>query len=411
MSRVRRRLLFASQLLPYPLDLGSRIRTYNVVRQLAKSYDLTMLCFYRDEAGEDRLGVEERVRALSRFGKVEAFPIPQERSRSRLAWDHLRSLLTGKVYTRFVYDSRDFERRLREELAGGGYELVHFDSLDLARYLPLADGHPVVLTHHDATSVQLGRRAAEEVTALRRWYLSRQTELMRREEGLCREVSINITVSPVDRDTLDEIAGGGRFEVVPNGVDVEFFAPEERPRQGVVFVGGATWFPNRDALDFFCSEILPPLRERVPDVPVTWVGRASEEDRARYREEYGVELTGYVDDIRPYVHAAACIVVPLRIGSGTRVKILDAWAMGKAIVSTGVGAEGLGAVDGEHLLIRDGPVEFAEGVASVVTDPELGARLGRRGREYVEEKYSWDSIGERMRELYRRVAEEQTSGA
>ena len=172
---------------------------------------------------------------------------------------------------------------------------------------------------------------------------------------------------------------------------------------GVVFVGGTTWFPNRDALEFFAQDVLPILRSRVPGVHITWAGRSAEEERIAYREKYGIELTGYLDDIRPTVAAAACYIVPLRVGGGTRLKILDAWSMGKAIVSTSVGCEGLVTADGENILIRDDPSSFADAIAQVLLDPALRERLGRAGRIGVEERYSWDVIGGAMSRAYHDV--------
>jgi glycosyltransferase involved in cell wall biosynthesis len=191
--------------------------------------------------------------------------------------------------------------------------------------------------------------------------------------------------------------------MVPNGVDVETFRPGNgTARKGIVFVGGMSWFPNADALTYFEGEILPLVRARDAQVKVTWVGRAKPEVIASYAQR-GIELTGHVDDIRPYVSSAACYVVPLRIGGGTRLKILDAWAMGKAVVSTSVGCEGLEAVDGQNILIRDDPAAFAAAVTTVLRDAGLRQALERNARATAEERYSWNVIGETMRRLYNEV--------
>ncbi len=397
----RPRLLFLCQTLPYPPDSGVQIRTYNILRLLARTFDVTALCFYRWKGGAVQRDPDASVAALRRLVDIEAFRIPQEHSRVRFAWDHLRSLAHRRVYTAFVYESRDFRARLLEVLRSFSFDLVHVDSLDLAGYLPLVRPTPVVCVHHNVESLLLRRRARAERTPWRRAYVAYQAALTEREERFwCERVAVNVTVSDQDRSALQRLAPAGKFTLVPNGVDVSMFRPARGREDGIVFVGGNTWFPNRDALAYFCEAILPPLRAAGEAAPVRWIGWASQEDRQRYAAHQGVELTGYVKDIRPYVEGAACYVVPLRVGSGTRVKILYAWAMGKAVVSTSIGSEGLAAVDGENILIRDAPGQFAEAVRAVLHDKELRRRLGENGRATVEERYSWEVIGQPMIRQY-----------
>jgi glycosyltransferase involved in cell wall biosynthesis len=165
-------------------------------------------------------------------------------------------------------------------------------------------------------------------------------------------------------------------------------------------VGGTSPFPNLDALVFFCEQVLPQIRAAFPAVRATWIGRATPAQQTYYRDRHNVELTGYVDDVRPLMHAAACHVVPLRAGGGTRVKILNSWAMGKAVISTSNGCEGLAAVDGGNILIRDDPAAFAGAVIAALQDPALRRRLGEEGRATVERLYSWDVISRDMLSAY-----------
>lgn len=403
--RSRPRLLFLAQTLPFPPDTGVAVRTYNVMRLLARTFDVTALCFYRTDACATEAAVRAAVaglEALPGVAGVEAFPIPQEHGRARLAWDHLRSVATGRPYTVFSYESAAFRGRLEELLRTRDFDLVHVDSLDLSAYLPLLEGAPVVCVHHNVESALLRRRAAGERSPLLRRYLAHQAGLLEAEERRwCRRVALNVAVSDEDRRRFEALAPGARFAVVPNGVDTHAFRPPPAPgRDGLVFVGGYGWHPNRDALEHFAADVLPLLRGTGPEVPVRWVGRAPEPVRRDYRERHGIELTGYVDDTRPLVHAAACYVVPLRVGGGTRLKILDAWAMGKAVVSTSVGCEGLDARDGENILVRDDPAEFAAAVRRVLGDEALRRRLGEGARRTAEEVYEWDVIGEDMSEEY-----------
>lgn len=394
----RPRLLVLSQMLPYPPDGGVKLRTFNVLRQLAREFDITALCYYRRTHHRD---VAAARAALEQIGRVEAFPIPQEHSRTRFLLDHLRSAARGRAYTRYVYASRAFAARLAAVLAEGSFDLVHADSLDLSGYFGAVAPIPIACTHHDAQSVLLARRGAAERVGWRRAYLRHQSELYAREERTwLPQVALNVVVSPIDEAHLAQLAPGSRFAMVPNGVDVEYFRPERGADRGIVFVGGASWLPNADAMHFFAEEILPRLRRRGVDAPVTWVGRVGARQAAAFSARHGIQVTGYVDDVRPYIRDAACYVVPIRIGGGTRVKILDAWAMGKAIVSTSVGCEGLSAVDGANLLVRDDPDRFAQAVADVLADSALRAALGSAGRRTAEEVYDWERIGATLRAAY-----------
>jgi polysaccharide biosynthesis protein PslH len=396
------KLLFLSQTLPYPPDSGTAIRSYNVLRLLARDYDVTALCFYRRATTPDLAKSLSALRSIA--SSVEAFPIEQEHSSARMLIDHARSVLTGRAYTTFAYRNAAFTRALLSHLAREPFVLAHLDSLDLGAYVPLLAGMPVVAVHQNVESALLRRRAANDSNVMRRLYLNHQARLMEGEERRWSpRVAVNLAVSDADLEELRTLVPSARFEMIPNGVDVDTFVPSSGgAREGIVFVGGMSWFPNADALEYFEEEILPAVRARDERVKVTWVGRAKPDVIASYAKR-GIQLTGHVDDIRPYVARAACYVVPLRIGGGTRLKILDAWAMGKAVVSTSVGCEGLDAVDGQNILIRDDPAAFAAAVTMVLRDSGLRASLERNARTTAEQRYSWNVIGETMRRVYGEV--------
>lgn len=400
----RPRILFLSQVLPFPPDGGVKIRTYHVLRALSTEFDVTALCFYREKRGKLAARPQESLAALGEFCDVRAVPVPQDRRSARFAWDHLRSAASFTVYTRYVYASSWFRRILDQALAEKKFSIVHMDSLDLAGYLRHLRGLPVVCTHHDIQSDLLKRRAVLERNTLLRIYLRLQAALMAREEKkLCPRFMLNVTVSDRDRDLLTQRAPGSRIAVVPNGVDTDYFRPAGASGEGLVFVGGTTWFPNQDALHYFAAELLPRIRERFTSpVPVTWVGRSTETERARFAG-LGIRMTGYVEDIRPFVREARCYIVPLRVGGGTRIKILDAWAMGKPVVSTSIGCSGLAARDGENIIVRDEPDDFVSAIAEVMDSRALREKLGQAGRKTAEEQYSWGAIGERLVKLYHKA--------
>jgi glycosyltransferase involved in cell wall biosynthesis len=400
-------LLFLCQTLPYPPDGGVWIRTYHVMRLLSRAFDITALCFERAGSAGDATDWREATSrdALGRFAEVEVFAIPQKHNRMRFAWDHLRSAASGHVYTRYLYESTAFRARLTELLRSKTFALVHMDSLDLAAYLPACAGIPTVCVHHDIESSLLRRRAEVDGNRWRGAYLLFQAGLMDEvERRWCGRIDLNVTVSDHDAALLERSVPEARTVVVPNGVDIDEFRPGAVATSGIAYVGGTNPFPNLDALNHFCEDILPHLRGPAGDPSVRWIGRASVPQQQHYRERFGVELTGYVADARSAMSAAACHIVPLRIGGGTRLKILNAWAMGKPVVSTSVGCEGLRAIDGDNILIRNDPREFASAIRSILSDESLRTSLGQRGRSTVERYYSWDVVGQQMIDRYLALA-------
>jgi len=274
----RPRLLFLCQTLPYPPDGGVWIRTYHVLRLLAGAFDVTALCFERPpmDGNDAASDVEASRAALSKFGHVEVFPIPQRTSRIRFAWDHMRSVARQQVYTTFLYESRRFQQRMTDLLATP-FDLVHADSLDLVRYLPACGDVPIVCVHHDVESDLLERRASICGSRWRAFYLRHQATLMLKvEREWCRRVAMNVTVSDHDRMRLKAVVPDARVTVVPNGVDTDEFQPDTTSNGGVAFIGGTSWAPNLDALDFFCEQILPHLpRATRKSHSVRWIGNAT----------------------------------------------------------------------------------------------------------------------------------------
>lgn len=405
------RILALLHTLPYPPDGGVFIRTYNVLRQLSQRFDLRIHAFER--ANSQAIPPPDRRahhKAIAELGELSVVPLPQGRSRVRFLLDQAASLATGRSAVAHRYRSGEYRSELARILDNGSYDLVHVDSLDLVRHLELLEGQVVACTHHNVESALLRQQATVQRLPPLGWYVEYQARLVRRdEERWCPRFAMNLTVSDQDAADLGRIAPDAHFATVPNGVDLDYMVPgrsTEQAGSGLVFVGGTGWFPNQDALEFFCDDVLPLLRGRGYDPTVRWVGRAPDELIRAYRDRQGVELTGYVDDIRPIVRRAACYVLPIRVGGGTRLKLLDAWALGKAVVSTGAGAAGTHAVNGENILLADDPEEFAAAVIRVLSEPGLRAALGTAGRRTVERYYGWDMIGRDLHDLYMELIEE-----
>lgn len=339
------------------------------------------------------------------------FPFDGSFSRARDIWDHLRSVVARRPYVHYVHESAGFEAELRRVTAERRIDLVHIDSLDLLRFVPLVRCLPIACNHHNAESVLLRRRADREA-GIRAANIRHQARLLARAEAeLVPRFDMHVAVSPVDAQQLQVIAPRARFTVIANGVDAEFFRPAAAGRRvGSVFVGGTTWFPNLDGLAWFTSDILPAMRAAGLNGGVKWVGRVTDEQRAEFGQPE-IRFTGYVDDIRAHVLSSACFIAPLRMGSGTRLKILDAWAMGTPVVATRIAGEGLDAVDDENVLLADDPATFVRAMARVMTDSNRAARLGANGRATAERTYSWDVVGNKLRSTYLHLARRRRSAA
>jgi glycosyltransferase involved in cell wall biosynthesis len=400
--------LVLSQSLPYPPHSGVTKRTFNILKQLAAAFDVTLVAFSRRRHQPDEMAREEAERRLQGLSiRVrKSAPIRSEWSQFRLAWDHARSLITGRTYTYYVYGSHEFARRLRGSLAEKTPDLIHLDSLDLHRWLPELPSLPVTCTHHNIESSLLALRAMRTKPPTLAAYVRRQARVTEQlERRLSPRFAANLMMSEIDARRLSELAPSSSTVVVPNGVDTEFFSPSARDVVSgrLTFLGPSYMLPNRDGVEFFLEQIWPTVREACPHATLHLIGSCSDEDRQRFERADGVACLGYAEDIRPHMAEAACSIVPLRVGGGTRLKILDAWAMGKAVVSTSVGCEGLQAIDAENILIRDDPAEFAEAVVAVLSDANLRRRLEVNARSTAEEQYSWSRIGVNLRDLYARI--------
>jgi glycosyltransferase involved in cell wall biosynthesis len=228
---------------------------------------------------------------------------------------------------------------------------------------------------------------------------------MRRfERRTCTAARLTLAVSEPDRALLEETAPGARVVAIPTGVDTGYFSPRPGPeRPGLVFTGSMDWYPNEDGILHFAENTLPLIRREVPGTEVTVVGRDPSARLRAAAARAGLRLTGTVADVRPYVAESAVYVVPLRVGGGTRLKIFEALAMAKPVVSTTVGAEGLPLVPGRHFIQADDPGAFAGAVVSLLRDPERRGALGREGRRLVEQHYAWPQVARRFEAACREV--------
>jgi glycosyltransferase involved in cell wall biosynthesis len=392
------RILFVALDVPYPADRGQRMRTSAILRALkAEGHEvgLVALC-----APED-VGRDEG--AMARLcSRVDLVPIGSSVALARLRRQlgRLQSLLSSVPYGAWRFRSAAFQEMVRQRLRELRPDLVVWDETYNLENLRDLEGVPVVLNSHDIVQVIWGRYLQVERQPVKRAYAANELRKLRRWEAAAyRRVRAVWAVSRHDAALIEAMCPGVSVAVVPNAVDVEGYrVTEGDDGKGVLFIGGMDWFPNRDAVEFFAQAVLPRLRDRVPAAQFMVVGRPPEVRLRRRLEVLGVAFLGRVDDIRPVVGAAAVSVVPLRIGSGTRLKILESASLGRAVVSTRLGAEGLNFVDGSEIILADEPGAMAEAVARLLERPAARAAMGAAARRRVEAEYSFEALRTSLRE-------------
>lgn len=405
-------ILWVSHNVPYPPKMGVLQRNYNLLKQLARVGDIYLVAMSQKNILPIRVDLAEARRELGRFCRyVEIVPIPTDSS--RVAW---YGLLLGSVFTSRPYSVNWLRcaavpRAIHALVRRVPFHVAHFDTIGLAEYRSGVGDVPTVLNHHNIESQLMERRSRIERNALKRLYFKMEaTKLRRYEDEHCRDFDLNVTVSELDKSRLSRIVPASRIVVIPNGVDTDYFRPQPENiiRGNLVFVGGMNWYPNRDAVLYLGKEIWPILKREIPEVSLTLVGGAPpREFLDRAHRDPRVRVTGFVDDVRPYLHRAEVYVCPMRDGGGTRLKILDALAVGKAIVSTSIGCEGIAVEPGRDVLIADTPRQFVDHVKRALADSHTRNRLGEAGRALAERQYSWTAIGQRLNHVYRELARSQ----
>jgi len=389
----------------WPSTTGGRVRSLQIVSELSRRHRVTVVTTHGP--GDDPEGL---ARHLSLCQRVVSLPyMVPKRGSATFPAAVVRSWFSPFPVDLWKWQVPAVRDQVHALMADGSIDVCVSDFLFAAANVPLGGRTPVVLFEHNVEYLIWQRLADLESSPWRRALFELEWRKLRAcEADACRQASLTIAVSEEDRRRLQEIAPGIRATSIPTGVDTSYFTPNgatERPAH-LVFSGSMDWHPNEDAVLYFVDAILPRIRAEVPEVSVTVVGR---NPTARLREiagRAGVLVTGTVNDVRPSMGAASVYVVPLRAGGGTRLKIFEALAMGKAVVSTTVGAEGLALQPGRHFEAADDAACFADSVVSLLRDPERRMRLGRAGRSLVETLYSWPTVARQFDEQCQEVVAE-----
>lgn len=356
-----------------------------MLKYLAARHEITLVSYVRGDQSAD-------IAALRQFCR-EVVAVPIERKASLDALALSKSLLTGEPWIIVRDDRAAMRTAVRQAAQSQQFDIVQADQLNMAQFARLVPGAHKVVDTHNALWL-LYKRMAATTSGPKGWLFSRDWRLMRRYEAkICREFDAVTAVSEEDKAALvDAGADPAKITVIPIAVDCDLQVPIELSSAAnhILSIGTMYWPPNVDGIRWFIQEIYPLIRQQRPDVVFDVVGAHPPEEITRLGGNgTGVNVSGYVEDTTPFVRQAAAVVVPLRAGGGMRVKILNAMTQGLPVVSTTIGAEGIAAQDGCHLLLADTPADFARAVLRLLDDRVLARQLGQNGRTMVAARYDY----------------------
>jgi glycosyltransferase involved in cell wall biosynthesis len=390
------RILFVLFSLPFPPNIGQRMRNYSLLRALRmEGHKVTLLAF------ADQEELTEAKSGLSRFcSDIDIVPKPGGAARSSYT-GRLKALISDLPYGAWRMRSDAMRAAVSERLASQSFDIILCDDVYQIGNLPLAPATPIVLNKHTIVHEEVRRFLEHQRNPLISVYGWIEYRRLRRlEMQTCGQVAAVWACSERDQRILAKGSVSASFAVLPNVINVEDYTPVETDdERTVVYVGAMDWLPNRDAVAFFIADIMPELHRLVPDLRFVVAGREPPSNfRKRYEKIPNVSFTGTLPDLGPVIAQAALCVVPLRIGSGTRLKILEAAAMAKPVVSTTVGAEGLTFHNGKEIVIADEPLVIAREIAALLRNRQRRVEIGRAARSRVVAEYDIHTLRRGLRE-------------
>jgi sugar transferase (PEP-CTERM/EpsH1 system associated) len=375
----------------WPANTGGRVRSLQIISALSRRHRVTLVTTHGLD--DDPSGLSRQLPDCHRIHSIP-FAVPKKGDR-RFPLALARSWLSADPVDLWKWRVGQVRELVTDLIADNTADVCVSDFLFAAANVPMRGKVPVVLFEHNVEYLIWQRLSAIESQPVRRALFELEwRKLRRRERAICERADLTVAVSDADRDRLAALAPAARVTSIPTGVDTGYFSPSptrEIPGR-LVFTGSMDWQPNEDAVSYFAEAILPRIRQQVPEVSFAIVGRRPSERVRAIAARTGMIVTGTVDDVRPFIAEAAVYVVPLRAGGGTRLKIFEALAMQKPVVSTTVGAEGLALTPAREFVAADDPETFAREVVALIHDPVRRHQLGRAGRELVETHYSWPRI-------------------
>ena len=395
-------ILVISQQIPYPLSCGAALLIYNIFKKLAQRHEIYLLCFSKNP--EDRQNLKFIKDIFTNIYLIESEG--EKRSPFRylknvLSWNSgfLMKEQQPKVYQRF-------KEKMIEVVFTKNIDLLYCHSLYMAEFAFDIKECKSVLNIVDSVKLELQRRI--QFQSNRKLYERLKTliwyyRFSNFEKKMLESFDLNITVGEKDFEVLNSLSPMANIELIPNGVDTDYFYPSHKKSLNypmLIFSGNMNFSPNVDAAMFFYHNIFPLIKKKMPDVHFFVVGRSPVNNIKKLSKDKNIVVTGFVEDMITYINKADVVICPMRMGGGIKNKILEAMALGKAIVSTSIGVEGIDVIQGENIMIADSPTEFAENVLKLLNDQSLRNRIANNACVLINERYTWDKCSRRYEELY-----------
>ncbi|MFC3701602.1 glycosyltransferase family 4 protein [Reinekea marina] len=410
------KILWLSHQLPYPPKGGGYQRSFNMIKEVGKKHDVDFISLaaksaLTDSFGDVKVGIDMASKEIGKYVNIVSISIIGSVNRTENAkFLALKSIFSRKTYDENYYSSEEFSIALKNKLSEVKYDLIYVDTIGLMPLLGKINS-PVILNHHNIESLMLERRRLKESNIFKKivFYIeSRKMKQLERE--YIGSVNANITCSELDESRLNNILNCTTY-CIPNGVDTSYFRrrTEYKPKtaKGLIFIGGLGWYPNADAMKYFATSIYPEIKKEFGDIVIDIIGRGnlSELDALASRDT-NFRVHGFVDDILAPMENAEAYICPIRDGGGTKLKVLDALAMGIPLIAHPIACEGIDVENGKNVLFAKTPKQYCEQLAKLKSSSELAERLSREGQILINKKYSYHIIGENINSLFKKIFNE-----
>ena len=398
--------------LPYPPDDGGKIGIFNLTKYLSlRGHRIVLLSIISGGRTKETPG---NIEGLGKWCDVR---VVYQNTGTNL-WGLFLNLFFKVPYTISKYHSSKVKVAIKKILSKEGFDLVHIDSLHMAYYGEFIKHEfqlPLVLREHNVQTTIMERYYQRQRNPLIRLYAYLQWKKMHRYEAkICEIFDECLMITREDKNRIERMNPSVKTCIVPAGVDTSYFYPlkiEEEPGS-LVFVGDLSWLPNVDGVLWFYNRVWPRIKKASLPVKFYVIGRRPPEKiRKLSKKDENIVVTGFVRDVRPYVARCSVYIVPLRIGGGMRLKILEAMGMERPVVATSVGAEGIMVTERENIMLADGEADFAERVIELLKERNLRRRVAQGGKSLIEQKYRWESVIEALEKEYFRVLENRGKSA